>query len=337
MPRRKVHIPLSEVDTALCLSRFGAVPTTDALVALPAGTTEADWLDARRSTVGASEIAAVLGLSPHTSAFALWWRKKMGWDVEPTEDMMMGRRLESVIGEVFAERFDDLFVARPGAALYVHPKWPHLSCTPDFLAVRYVGAKAGLGKPRVLIEPVECKSDTGGTGWGKPGTAEVPTHHAHQLWQQCEILNAPGGYLARLNGKRFTWYYVPYSMADQALMRGEYAPAASEFMDSIEAGEQPPLDGSESTTDTLELIYADMDPEAVAHVSAELAERLRAAHRRRDEAKEEYEHVANMVRQAMGNARYAVDPGGNRVMRRDIYKRSEFIMPATTVDRVVTL
>jgi hypothetical protein len=165
----------------------------------------------------------------------------------------------------------------------------------------------------------------------------VPPHHAHQVWQQCEILNSPGGYLARLNGKRFTWYYVPYTKADQLLMRGEYSPRADEFLASIDAGEQPPLDGSPSTTETLEMIYADMDPEAIATIPHALAHRLLAARQMRDQSKEVYDRAANEVRQAMGTARYAVDPDGKRVMRRDVYKRHEFVMRASNVDRVVTL
>jgi predicted phage-related endonuclease len=333
--RRRSVVPLSRANAAACRKALGAVPTTDALALLPADASESDWLAARRSTVGASEIAAVLGCSPYTSAFALWWRKKMAWDLDATESMMMGRRLEAVIGEVFAETLPELFVARPNAALYGHPQWPALSCTPDFVAVQKVTDSAG--QDRLTIRPVECKSDQGGQGWGEPGTDEVPLHHKHQIWQQCEILNSGGGYLPRLNGKRFTWYYVPYTKDDQARMRGEWAPRALEFLDSIDAGETPPLDGSPSTTEVLERLHADMDPEAVATIPMELADALRRAHALREVAKEGYDHVTNEVRQMMGNARYAVDPDGKRVMRRDIYKRREFIMPATTVDRVVPL
>ena len=56
------------------------------------------WHQQRRAALGGSEIAAVLGLSPFESKFALWHRK--AGLVQPTGDkpeMEWGRRLESAI------------------------------------------------------------------------------------------------------------------------------------------------------------------------------------------------------------------------------------------------
>jgi putative phage-type endonuclease len=62
------------------------------------------WLAARRSGVGGSELAAVLGESRYRTAFDVW-RDKTGRTVESdmSEAMRWGMRLESAIADGFAE------------------------------------------------------------------------------------------------------------------------------------------------------------------------------------------------------------------------------------------
>ncbi|MBO0875327.1 MAG: YqaJ viral recombinase family protein [Pseudonocardia sp.] len=54
-----------------------------------------EWFAARRQGVTASEIAAILGLSPWDSAFAIYHRKMGVLDNQPDSDVLsLGRRLE---------------------------------------------------------------------------------------------------------------------------------------------------------------------------------------------------------------------------------------------------
>ena len=49
---------------------------------VPADAPEAVWLAARREGIGASEISAVLGISPWESPFSLFWRKVNAWEID---------------------------------------------------------------------------------------------------------------------------------------------------------------------------------------------------------------------------------------------------------------
>ena len=60
------------------------------------------WHTLRRDGVTASEIAAVLGLSPWDSPFSLYWRKINGWCADDPVDMSTGRRVEPVVADWWA-------------------------------------------------------------------------------------------------------------------------------------------------------------------------------------------------------------------------------------------
>ena len=97
---------------------------------------EAEWLEARRQGVTASEIAAVMGLSPASQdgPYALYHRKT--GTLPPIEDndaMERGRVLEPYIAEKFAQRRPELVVDGDGRQLYAHPDRPWQMATPDRL------------------------------------------------------------------------------------------------------------------------------------------------------------------------------------------------------------
>ena len=65
---------------------------------------EAEWLEARRQGITASEIAIVMGLSPYSSPYALY-HQKLGQlpGVEETDAMQLGKHMESFVADRFAE------------------------------------------------------------------------------------------------------------------------------------------------------------------------------------------------------------------------------------------
>ena len=75
-----------------------------------------EWHAARANGIGGSEIAAVVGLSPHESRFSLWHRKKgLVGPVEENPQMRWGKKHEPTICAEFAE---------------LHPEWiVHISGT----------------------------------------------------------------------------------------------------------------------------------------------------------------------------------------------------------------
>ena len=79
--------------------------------------TDPRWLAERRKGVTATDITAILGLSPYQSPFGLWW-EKTGPDMPAHEDsdrLRLGRELEPYIRTRWAESCDEaLFGTREG-------------------------------------------------------------------------------------------------------------------------------------------------------------------------------------------------------------------------------
>jgi putative phage-type endonuclease len=346
----KTHVPLTSGDVRRANARYGKSPRTAAvpLLGLDAYGTEA-WHVARRSMIGASEMAAVLGRSPFASPFSLWWSKQEGWSLEQTLSMRLGHELEPIIAKLFAEQRPDLLVCKPNASLWRSPLIEWLACTPDYLAVAYDSvedralayASGGAdmdGEPvRVPhgpchVEPVECKSDEGGKGWGRPGTDEVPDHHRVQVLQQCAVFGSPRGHLVRMAGKRFSAYVIECDDAAQTEV-AEWVAAGKTFMASLEFGVPPELDGHDATTDTLSRIYAGVSEEWDAVVPDELAVAYDDAGVALALAKDRYSKASNDVRGVMRNQRFGVVAStGARFVDRRVYKRRGYEVAATMVD-----
>lgn len=75
----------------------------------------AAWLAWRRCGIGGSDAATIVGVSPFEDATPRkLWRRRIGLDVEPTEDsfaMRRGRRLEPIARRLYERRTDNLVSA----------------------------------------------------------------------------------------------------------------------------------------------------------------------------------------------------------------------------------
>lgn len=105
--------------------------TPDAKLLLRAGAPRKEWLEARTQGVGASEISAILGMSPYATPYTVW-ADKMGYapETEPNMAMRMGNKLEPIIRELFTEE-KGLKVRASG--LLQSKQNPYLLYTPDGL------------------------------------------------------------------------------------------------------------------------------------------------------------------------------------------------------------
>src|SRR4249919_154988 len=93
-----------------------------------------DWHETRRSRLGGSEIAAVLGFSSYESHLSLWLRKKgLAADKPGSEVAEWGNRLEPAIFEKFSENHPVTnWRYQPGS--YTHPERDWQLATPDGMA-----------------------------------------------------------------------------------------------------------------------------------------------------------------------------------------------------------
>jgi len=87
-----------------------------------------EQLEMRRHFVGASEVACILGISPHGNIHSVW-AEKMGLKVDaPTVEQESGHYLEAALANWYAAETGYRF-AHFGTV--VHPRHPFMGCTPD--------------------------------------------------------------------------------------------------------------------------------------------------------------------------------------------------------------
>lgn len=151
--------------------------------------TEAAWHRERALSIGASEAAAALGLSPWESLDE-WVSSKSGlaarsFSSRAAERMRWGQYLEPVLGAHYGLTHG--VVPQPGGRTIVRrDDTPWLHATPDFLVeangVRWL---------------VETKNGTSGV-WGESHQPRVPLYYRVQVQQQLYCLDLPRGVLVCL-------------------------------------------------------------------------------------------------------------------------------------------
>lgn len=217
----------------------------NATLVVPANAPRDVWLAARRPGIGASEIAAVMGISPYDSPFSLWWRKHMGWDADVNEEMDAGRRLEPAIANWFADAHPDVNVRKTG--LWRNDTRPFQLATPDRMLMP--PGRAGLKACTALLE---CKAAYSWDGWGDEGTDDIPVHYRAQCLWQMDTLGVDLVHVAAFAGLEFRAFQVRRDEKDLVMMRE----AARRFMASLAEGEPPDVDEHSATMPILRRINA---------------------------------------------------------------------------------
>lgn len=145
-----------------------------------------EWHEARRSGIGASEVAAILGLSPWQTPLGVY-RTKLGVPNEIDEDLAyFGHALEAPIAQWIRDKHPEVGPVEPGISAR-SVEWPWLTATPDRSA-------GDVG----LVYPIEIKTSS---AFSKDKWADgVPLYYQAQVQTQLAVLGAPFGWLAVLHG-----------------------------------------------------------------------------------------------------------------------------------------
>lgn len=95
--------------------------------------THDEWLKEREYGIGASEVGAILGLSPFETPFSLWLKKtKQVPRDEENNAMRMGHLLEPVVSQLWEEATGQKVIKASAAdIIYVHPEYDFMRATPD--------------------------------------------------------------------------------------------------------------------------------------------------------------------------------------------------------------
>jgi putative phage-type endonuclease len=124
----------------------------------------AQQLELRRSGIGGSEAAAVLGLSPYETPFSVYQKKKSGEFTEQNEQMLWGSLLEQTIREQYCTR-NNVKVTVP--AMTKSKIFPWMLANVDGITSEGKG--------------LEIKTSAFGHGFGESGSDEIPEQYLIQI------------------------------------------------------------------------------------------------------------------------------------------------------------
>jgi putative phage-type endonuclease len=302
-------------------------------VLVPAAS-EAEWLEARRQGVTASEIAAILGLSPWESPFALYHRKTGTLGRPPDNPAMrLGRMLEGYVCDEFAMRYPEFRLRGDGRMLYRHPARPWQMATPDRIVVEPGGSSQ---EPLAVLE---AKTSASYDGWGDDGGDVIPVYYRAQLLWQMDVLGVQTGFVAVLflHSRALRVYEITLGAEaekDLVLMQVE----AELFLSRVADRDPPDVDWRPVTRAALKTLHPSVD-DGTALIPRKLASRYRAACMAVKRAQQRKDLLENQVRDYLGDNRWAVTSDMARVARRDVYGLAAKTIErrASTVDKLVMI
>jgi putative phage-type endonuclease len=219
------------------------------------------WLAERRTGIGGSDVAAILGLNPWASPYTVWADKlELLPEREDNEAMRQGRDFEPYVAARFCE-VTGKKVRRVNRILR-HPVHTFMLANIDRFIV---GESAGL----------ECKTtSTLNTKRFKDG--DFPAEYYAQAVHYMAVTGARRWFVAVLIlNQRFLIYQLTRNENDTVPVWCESSvhiddteiesliTAEREFWALVESNIPPTIDGAPPTTDALETIYADSNGEGI--------------------------------------------------------------------------
>jgi putative phage-type endonuclease len=179
------------------------------------------WHDARAKGIGGSDVGAVCGVNPYKTPLQVWEAKRGLSD--PQEDnpaMFWGRTLEPVIRQKYSDETGRQVLIPDG--ILTHPGYPWM-----------LGNLDGVTPDNRVVE---IKTAGYPTGWGEPGTDEVPMPYLFQ----CQFYLILTGYAVAdipvlIGGRDFRIYEVPADAELQEMI----IERCREFWDLVQSGIPP--------------------------------------------------------------------------------------------------
>ena len=283
------------------------MPVRDAVLVGSWEPGSSEWVEARRGGLGGSEGASVVGLSPWRSRWRLWQEKAGNLDPDRTDStrLRMGRFLEAAV--VAEAEHRGLRMRRTGMWRNIERPWQLAEPDRLLVATRRGMTPTGVFEAKTVDPSMAWQ-------WGPDGSGEdgIPPHYLVQVRWYLTCLGLDHGVLGALVGfGDYRQYEVGRDRQDEEWLLGE----AQRFVESVEAGDPPSLDGSDSTWQGVRRLHPGIRPgEAV--VGVEDAAACWRAREALEAAEDEYRRTRGGLLETMGDARTAVTPGGELVARR---------------------
>lgn len=277
------------------------------------------WLAARRTGIGASEIAAVVGseLGTRGSAFSVWARKvghDQGDDLSELEHIQWGHLLEPIIVAEFGRR--------SGRSVERHCKLLRSVAHPWALATldAFCVDINGVHRPLEIKNVGEYNAEEWAEG--------PPDHYWWQGQQQCLVTDtAEVTFAALLGGRRLVWIDIPRD--EQAIRKIVYH--GERFWERVVKRDPPAVDDSKATADALKRMFPHDDGSTVV-LPMDLAEVCDEWRQLKAEAKDIERKIRgceNQLKAALGDSTIGVFPTHDSITYKE-QQRAEVTIPATS-------
>lgn len=200
------------------------------------------WRTWRNNGVGGSDIAAILGFNKYRNIVSVWLEKT--GQMPSGEDnfkMEMGRRLEPVVADMFAERNPDLKI-RKNNYLLQHDT---IDCMLANVDREVICPKRGRGILEIKTTGAYLKQE-----WTSD---TVPDMYMCQLQWYLAVTGYNFGYFAVLIGgnEDFKTYYVERNERIIANLESK----AVEFWELVTSMTVPDIDGTDASAEALKILY----------------------------------------------------------------------------------
>lgn len=267
-----------------------------------------EWLERRRTGIGGSDVAGILGLSPWSSPWSIW-ADKVGLvelDDDPTEAQDFGKRAEDMLRRWFEDRTG--FAVYGTQAEHTDPDRPWMRVTLDGEVYPRWSPVHLDGRPAVdMLGVVEYKA-----------TSEPPSAWADgpPIAYQCQA-----AWSMAITGARRVWFGVLHIAFGRPAFRvylyerddDEIAYVIDRcdrfWHDQVLTGIPPVADGSRATTVALSDVYHDPTEASVEADEATVAavDSLRLVSADLKVLEERETELKNRVRAALGDATVLTD------------------------------
>lgn len=282
--------------------------------------TREQWLEDRRSGIGASEAAAALGESPFKTAWELWLEKTGTIQPPDLSDKLyvrLGQVMERGVGEIYAEHSGRRVEFWPQTEVLRHGDIPWMLCTPD---ATQVDDSRGPGILSIKTTDQRFLKD-----WERDG---IPLHYQIQAHQELAITGLEWGTVAVAFGRQ-TLKFFDFDRNQRFIdaLTGKL----EEFWRLIETRTPPAVDWTEGCARALFALHpqdngatVDLPPEA-----AEWDAELQAAKERIKEAEKVATEYENLIKAAIGSNTFGRLPGGGSYSWK-LQERASYEVKATS-------
>ena len=244
-----------------------------------------EWHDLRNQpgVISGSEIGAILGLSPFTSAYTLWAQKTGLIDSETVGNiaMRLGQLVEPAILQLYREQHPEQQVFEVGTFAHKDFDWAHAN--PDGLCVDESG------NPFIL----EIKHTA--TYWDA-----IPEHYKAQVFWYMWVFDVKKAVFAVVNAGRYKEYELDFDDFEFAAILDR----VTKFRRLVETGEAPDWDGSESTFETVRSLSPEI--EDTREDLGQLGIELWSAQQKVKEAETHLTEMKSRTIAALNGAKYGV-------------------------------